>query len=53
MAIRMNACPSRIAGTLLRAYQNREVKRLAVVARLSQELRKVGRFASLHRDLDR
>jgi hypothetical protein len=33
-------------GAFLRAYQNGEVKRLTVVARLSQEPRQVGRFAS-------
>lgn len=37
----------------LRAYQNGKVKRLAIVASLSQGPRQVGRFASLRHDLDR
>lgn len=41
----MNARPPRTTAPSC-AYQNGEVKRLTVVARLSQEARQVGRFAS-------
>ncbi len=37
----------------LRAFQNGEVKRLAVVAQSTREPRQVGRLESLRRDLDR
>jgi len=37
----------------LRAFQNGEVKRLAVVARLTQEPPQIGRLASLRQGLDR